>query len=112
VTDATFRVPAAFEYVATFAWAMSGAVVGIRKRFDLTGVFVIALLSATGGGLLRDALFLQRTPAFLVSPISLPLIAGTTVLMALFSGPLTPRYSGPSSAARISAASSSAPGAP
>jgi uncharacterized membrane protein YeiH len=89
VTDATFRVPAAFEYVATFAWAMSGAVVGIRKRFDLTGVFVIALLSATGGGLLRDALFLQRTPAFLVSPISLPLIAGTTVLMALFSGPLT-----------------------
>jgi hypothetical protein len=68
VTDVTFRVPAIFEYVATFAWAMSGAVVGIRKGFDLTGVFVIALLSATGGGLLRDAVFLQRTPAFLVSP--------------------------------------------
>jgi uncharacterized membrane protein YeiH len=89
VTDVTFRVPAIFEYVATFAWAMSGAVVGIRKGFDLTGVFVIALLSATGGGLLRDAVFLQRTPAFLVSPISLPLIAATTVVMALFSRPLT-----------------------
>ncbi len=84
-----FRVPVLFEYAATFAWAVSGAVVGIRKQFDLTGVFVVALLSATGGGLVRDAIFLQRTPALLLSPVHLPLIAGTVLLLALFSGPIT-----------------------
>jgi len=89
VPDASFRVPVLFEYVATFAWAMSGAVVGIRKQFDLTGVFVVALLSATGGGLVRDAIFLQRTPNLLVNPIQLPLIVAATLLMALFTGPLT-----------------------
>ena len=89
VPDVTFRVPVLFEYAATFAWAMSGAVVGIRKQFDLTGVFVVALLSATGGGLVRDAIFLQRTPNLLVNPFYLPLIAATTLLMALFTGPLT-----------------------
>jgi len=89
VPDASFRVPALFEYVATFAWAMSGAVVGIRKRFDLTGVFVVSLLSAAGGGLVRDTIFLQRTPNLLVNPIYLPLVGLTTLLMALFTGPLT-----------------------
>jgi len=89
VPDASFRVPVLFEYVATFAWAMSGAVVGIRKQFDLTGVFVVALLSATGGGLVRDAIFLQRTPNLLVNPVQLPLIVVATLLMALFTSPLT-----------------------
>jgi uncharacterized membrane protein YeiH len=87
--QAEFRVPVLFEYAATFAWAVSGAVVGIRKQFDLTGVFVVALLSATGGGLVRDAIFLQRTPALLLSPIHLPLIAATVLLLALFTGPIT-----------------------
>jgi uncharacterized membrane protein YeiH len=89
MVEADFRVPVAFEYVATITWAMSGAVVGIRKGFDLTGVFVISLVSATGGGLVRDAVFLQRTPSFLVNPVFLPMIAGITVLMALFTVPLT-----------------------
>ena len=89
MTDEGFRVPLLFDYAATLAWATSGAVVGIRKHFDFTGVFVIALLSSTGGGLLRDAIFLQRTPVLLVDPIYLPLIAASTIIMSLFVGPLT-----------------------
>ena len=87
--DAAFRVPELFQYAATFVWAVSGAVVGIRKRFDVTGVFVVALLSSAGGGLVRDALFLQRTPTFLVDPVYLPLVAATTLLMTLFTATLT-----------------------
>lgn len=89
-----FQLPLYFSYAATFSWAMTGAVVGIRKRFDLVGVFVIALLSSTGGGLVRDAVFLQQTPAFVLDPVYLPLIAGTTALMALFTVPLTRLMSG------------------
>jgi len=89
MTEVVFRVPVLFEYAATFIWAVSGAVVAIQKRFDITGVFVIALLSSSGGGLVRDAIFLQRTPAFLVSPVYLPIVVGATLLMTLFTVTLT-----------------------
>jgi len=84
MTDEAFQVPLLFEYVATFSWAVSGALVAIRKHFDVTGVFVIALLSSSGGGLIRDAIFLQQTPIFLLEPFYLPLVAATTVIMVLF----------------------------
>lgn len=89
VADAIFRVPLLFDYAATFSWAVSGAVVAIRKRFDVVGVFVVALLSSTGGGLVRDAFFLQRTPTFLNDPIYLPLVGAATLLMTLFTATLT-----------------------
>ena len=89
MTDAVFRVPLLFDYAATFTWAVSGSVVAIRKRFDITGVFVVALLSSTGGGLMRDAVFLQRMPSFLIDPIYLPLVAAATLLMTFFTATLT-----------------------
>ena len=66
--DAAFQVPVAFDYVATFMWAVSGALVAIQRRFDIVGVFIVALLSAIGGGFLRDVAFLNRSPAFLGDP--------------------------------------------
>ena len=89
MNDVVFQVPPAFDYLATVTWASSGALVGIRKHFDIVGVFVIALVSAFGSGLVRDALFLQRTPVLLTDPVYLPLIALTVILFSLFSTPLT-----------------------
>lgn len=63
-----FQVPTTFEYFAILLWATSGAIVGWRKGFDVVGVFVIAFVSAFGGGLLRDGLFLQRLPVVLTNP--------------------------------------------
>ena len=34
-----FHVPVYFDYLATFAWALSGAIVAMRKRCDIVGVF-------------------------------------------------------------------------
>ncbi len=62
-----FTVPTPFEYFAILLWATSGAIVGWRKGFDSVGVFVIAFVSAFGGGLLRDGLFLQRLPVVLTN---------------------------------------------
>jgi len=84
MTDTAFQVPIAFDYVATFTWAVSGAIVAIRRRYDITGVFIVALLAALGGGLLRDALFLNRTPVFLEDPAYLSLITGATVATSVF----------------------------
>jgi uncharacterized membrane protein YeiH len=79
-----FQVPILFDYVATFTWAVSGAIVAIRRRFDIIGVFVVALLAAIGGGLMRDAVFLDRTPVFLVNPAYLSLIAAACVVTTIF----------------------------
>ena len=84
MTDSDFQVPVLFDYVATFTWAVSGAIVAIRRRFDITGVFIVSLLAAIGGGLLRDTMFLNRTPVFLVDPAYLSLIAGATIITAVF----------------------------
>ena len=86
MTDASFHIPPTIDYIATFTWAASGALVGIRKHFDVIGVFVIALVSSLGGGLVRDALFLQRTPVLLTDPLYLPLIAVTVAIFSLFTG--------------------------
>ena len=64
--------------------AISGAIVGWRKGYDVVGVFVIAFVSSFGGGLLRDGLFLQRLPVVLIDPnyifILLLAVAGVTVV--------------------------------
>ena len=64
----TFTVPTFFGYTAILLWAISGAIVGWRKGYDVVGVFVIAFVSAFGGGLMRDGLFLQRLPVVLTDP--------------------------------------------
>lgn len=79
-----FQIPASFDYLAIFLWALSGAIVGMHKRYDITGVFVIALLSSTGGSLLRDGLFLQTTPPVLTNPAYIPLILSATILVSFF----------------------------
>lgn len=79
-----FQVPALFDYFATFLWAVSGAIVGLHKRYDFAGVLVIALLSATGGSLLRDGIFLHRRPPVLSDGLYIPLIIVATALVSLY----------------------------
>ncbi|MCP9272596.1 trimeric intracellular cation channel family protein [Mycolicibacterium arenosum] len=57
------------NYAGIAVLAASGAVVGIRKGFDLFGIAALAALTGTGGGVLRDLLLgvdpptsLQRWP--------------------------------------------------
>ncbi len=44
------------DTLGTLAFAVSGATLAIKKRFDLFGVFVLAFVTAIGGGTLRDVL--------------------------------------------------------
>ena len=42
------------EYIGVSAFAVSGAIVAIEEEFDVFGVYIIAIITAKGGGVLRD----------------------------------------------------------
>lgn len=84
MSPADFQLPPLIDYVAVVAWALSGALVGMRKRLDVVGVFMTALVAAMGSSFLRDGVLLQRVPPALVDPVYLPLIAiAATLAIAL-----------------------------
>lgn len=49
------------DFIGTVAFAMSGALTAIHKKLDIFGVFIIAFVTAVGGGTLRD-IMIGRTP--------------------------------------------------
>jgi len=53
------------SWIGTFAFALSGFLVGARKSLDLMGVFILAFLTANGGGMVRDV-FIGKTPLALM----------------------------------------------
>jgi len=69
----------ALDLLGTAAFAASGAWAGIRREMDLFGVLVLALVTATGGGTLRDILlgdfppFCLQDPAYLYLSIAVGL---------------------------------------
>lgn len=53
------------DLIGVLAFAMSGALLGVRKKFDLFGVLVLGCVTAVGGGAIRDTLTGQTPPLFL-----------------------------------------------
>jgi uncharacterized membrane protein YeiH len=72
-----------FDLLGTFAFAISGAVAGVRKNFDLYGIIVLALVTAVGGGTIRDVL-VGRIPPFIFKDINYFLISIAAALITFF----------------------------
>ncbi|MDD2821362.1 MAG: trimeric intracellular cation channel family protein [Flavobacterium sp.] len=49
------------DIIGTMAFAMSGALTAMHKKLDAFGIFIIAFVTAVGGGTLRD-IMIGRTP--------------------------------------------------
>lgn len=56
------------EFLGTFAFAVSGIRLASAKQFDWFGALVVGLVTATGGGTLRD-LLLGLTPFWLLNSV-------------------------------------------
>jgi uncharacterized membrane protein YeiH len=69
--------------IGTAAFAVSGVLVGIKNRLDLFGVFVLAILTASGGGLIRDVIIGDGLPVFFMQPKYLITIVITTIVTFL-----------------------------
>ena len=60
---------------------MTGALIGIQKRFDIAGVVILAVVTAVGGGSVRDVVAGLVPPAALTDEIQLWLPVATGVLV-------------------------------
>ena len=69
------------EIIGTIAFAVSGAVVGIRKKMDILGVVTLGIITAVGGGILRDIIIGVVPPTAFRDPIY-ALIAIATGIIA------------------------------
>ena len=58
-----------FDIIGTIAFAISGALVGIRKKADLFGVCALGIVTATGGGVIRDIIIGVNPPMSFREPI-------------------------------------------
>ena len=64
---ASFTLPLYIDLSATFLYAMTGALLAIRRHYDWVGLFVLALVSGVGGGLIRDGILIQNGPPLAMS---------------------------------------------
>jgi len=71
------------EIFGTIAFAISGALAGIKKEMDILGVTIIAIVTATAGGAIRDITLGITPPSVFRNPIYLIVIL-ITVIIFLF----------------------------
>jgi uncharacterized membrane protein YeiH len=72
------------DILGTIAFAISGVMVAMDKRLDMFGVFIIAFVTAVGGGTLRDVLIGNTPVIWLQETVYLFTIIGSVVLAILF----------------------------
>lgn len=80
------------ELVGLYVFATSGALMAIHKGFDVVGIVVLAMLTALGGGILRDVIIGDTPPAAFanVTYLAIPLAAAA---VTFFVHPLARRLS-------------------
>lgn len=57
-----FTLPVEIDLAATFLFGLTGALAALKRGYDVIGLFALAFVTAVGGGLIRDGLFIQQGP--------------------------------------------------
>ena len=71
------------EILGLSAFAISGAMLAVRKEFELVGVAALALVTALGGGIIRDLVLGDTPPRAFEDPwyLVVPLIAAAVAFL-------------------------------
>ena len=65
--DTTLRY--ILDFIGVIAFSISGALVGVRKKMDYLGVCIMGIITAVGGGAIRDITIGRTPPAMFSSPV-------------------------------------------
>lgn len=80
------------ESIGVIAFSVSGAMVAIRRKTDLFGVILLAIITTLGGGLTRDVIFSFTPPAFFNSKEYLLLSTIVSIIVFLFARKFSNTY--------------------
>lgn len=72
------------DILGTIAFAISGALSAMNRRLDLFGIFIIAFVTAIGGGTIRDTLIGNTPVMWMENTIYIYLIGLVTILAIIF----------------------------
>jgi uncharacterized membrane protein YeiH len=73
-----------FEIIGTIAFAISGALIAMQKKLDLFGVVTLSVVTAIGGGILRDVFIGNIPPTAFMQPKYFLVSIGTALCTFLF----------------------------
>lgn len=72
------------DILGTIAFAISGVLIAMEKKLDMFGVFIIAFVTAIGGGTLRDMLIGNTPVVWLRNHTYLLVVLGAVVFAVIF----------------------------
>lgn len=73
-----------FQVVAVFLLAITGAIIAIEKKYDFSGVLVLAFVAGASGAIIRDGIFLAKVPVMVEQWEYLVAIAIAAVFTVIF----------------------------
>ena len=73
-----------FDYLGTFAFAVSGALAAAEKKLDLFGAVFLGFVTAIGGGTTRDMMIGNTPVSWLQDPVYFYIIVAAVALTFLF----------------------------
>jgi uncharacterized membrane protein YeiH len=74
----------AFGLVAYFTFGLTGALAALRRGYDIVGIIMLAMITAGGGGLIRDGILISNGPPSLLTDARSLIAVFAAALLALF----------------------------
>lgn len=75
------RIFQIMELVGTVAFAISGVIAGVRHHMDVFGTTVLGLVTAVGGGIVRDMMIGRLPPTVFLHPLCAVVALLTSLLL-------------------------------
>lgn len=72
-----------FEIIGTVAFAVSGAMTGLKNKMDIFGVMILGVVTAVGGGVIRDLILGITPPGMFGKPVYAVVAMVTAVITFL-----------------------------
>lgn len=72
------------DLLGTFVFAISGGLAAYDKKYDVVGIFILALVTALGGGSLRDILIGETPVSWMIQIEYLVVVTGAVILTLIF----------------------------
>lgn len=72
------------EFIGTVAFAVSGALLAIDKQLDYYGIIFFAIITAVGGGIIRDMMINAELPVAVANPVYVLVSIASAIFVILF----------------------------